>query len=220
MYGKGLLESKTLRRRAQHKTCKRGETIILPGQPARKIYILTEGTAAAVYEHEDKEYIAGHIYPGDIFGEAGLFGKPRGNKVIARETCSLLAINNEDFLMYANRHPEAWHALLQQQYKRLQQSNQSASSIACSEVEKRVREKLAELAETACSLTHPDGALIRVTRTELGKMLGCTREMVSRVMSIMEKKGIIKTEGQATVLLGVKRPAQPPVLHLVKKTGL
>jgi CRP/FNR family cyclic AMP-dependent transcriptional regulator len=39
-------------------------------------------------------------------------------------------------------------------------------------------------------MTHPDGMQIKVTRQELGKIAGCSREMAGRVLKSLEAEGL------------------------------
>lgn len=50
-------------------------------------------------------------------------------------------------------------------------------------------------------MTHPDGIQIRVTRQELGKLVGCSREMAGRVLKMLEGDGYITVAGKTIVVL-------------------
>jgi CRP/FNR family cyclic AMP-dependent transcriptional regulator len=50
-------------------------------------------------------------------------------------------------------------------------------------------------------MTHPDGMQIRVTRQELGKLVGCSREMAGRVLKMLEVDGYITVAGKTIVVL-------------------
>jgi CRP/FNR family cyclic AMP-dependent transcriptional regulator len=50
-------------------------------------------------------------------------------------------------------------------------------------------------------MTHPDGMQIRVTRQELGKLVGCSREMAGRVLKMLEGDGYITVAGKTIVVL-------------------
>ena len=53
-------------------------------------------------------------------------------------------------------------------------------------------------------MTHPDGMQIRVTRQDIGRMVGCSREMAGRVLKSMVEEELIEVAGK-TIL--VKRGA-------------
>jgi CRP/FNR family cyclic AMP-dependent transcriptional regulator len=50
-------------------------------------------------------------------------------------------------------------------------------------------------------MTHPDGMQIRVTRQELGKLVGCSREMAGRLLKMLEGDGYITVAGTTIVVL-------------------
>ena len=53
-------------------------------------------------------------------------------------------------------------------------------------------------------MTHPDGMQIRITRQEIGRIVGCSREMVGRVLKTMEEQGLISVKGKTIVVFGTR----------------
>ena len=53
-------------------------------------------------------------------------------------------------------------------------------------------------------MTHPQGMQIKVTRQELGKLVGCSREMAGRVLKSLEEQGIISVSGKTIVVFDNK----------------
>ena len=56
-------------------------------------------------------------------------------------------------------------------------------------------------------MTHPDGMQLRITRQELGRIVGCSREMVGRVLKEMEVSHLITSHGKTIVVLGARPKA-------------
>lgn len=50
-------------------------------------------------------------------------------------------------------------------------------------------------------MTHPDGLQIKVTRQELGRIAGCSKEMAGRVLKTLETQGLVRTRGKTMVIL-------------------
>jgi DNA-binding IclR family transcriptional regulator len=48
---------------------------------------------------------------------------------------------------------------------------------------------------------------IRVSRQELARLVGCSREMAGRVLRTLEEQGTLRARGKTVVMLGV-RPAR------------
>ena len=53
-------------------------------------------------------------------------------------------------------------------------------------------------------MTHPDGMQIKVTRQEIGRIVGCSREMVGRVLKVLEEEGYVSANGKTMVVYGTR----------------
>jgi CRP/FNR family cyclic AMP-dependent transcriptional regulator len=53
-------------------------------------------------------------------------------------------------------------------------------------------------------MTHPDGMQIRITRQEIGRIVGCSREMVGRVLKTLEEQNLIGVKGKTMVVYGAR----------------
>ena len=61
---------------------------------------------------------------------------------------------------------------------------------------------LLELTKQPDAMIHPDGTQIKITHQEISRIVGCTREMVSRVLRILEKQGLVSAKGKTMVVYG------------------
>ena len=61
---------------------------------------------------------------------------------------------------------------------------------------------LHELARQPDAITHPDGMQIHSTRIELGRLVGCSREMVGRVLRDLQADELVYVQGRKIVLYG------------------
>ena len=57
-------------------------------------------------------------------------------------------------------------------------------------------------------MTHPKGTQIRVSRQEISRIVGCSREMVGRVLKQLEAEGRIAAAGKTMVIFDC-RPNSP-----------
>jgi len=64
----------------------------------------------------------------------------------------------------------------------------------------RVAGCLLELCKQPDAMTHPDGMQIKITRQEIGRIVGCSREMVGRVLKELEEQGLIEVHGKTMVI--------------------
>lgn len=53
-------------------------------------------------------------------------------------------------------------------------------------------------------MTHPDGMQIKITRQEIGRIVGCSREMVGRVLKDLEERELVSVAGKIMVVFGTR----------------
>jgi CRP/FNR family cyclic AMP-dependent transcriptional regulator len=83
---------------------------------------------------------------------------------------------------------------------RLRNTSRKVGDLAFMDVTGRVARALLDLCHEPDAMTHPDGIQIRVTRQELGRIVGCSREMVGRVLKSLEEQGLITAHGKTIVV--------------------
>lgn len=88
--------------------------------------------------------------------------------------------------------------------RRLIQSDRKTASMAVLDVTDRIGHVLIELCNQPDAMTHPDGTQIRVTRQELGRLVGCSREMAGRVLKDLQHQKRIAAAGKTIVVFGTR----------------
>ena len=61
-----------------------------------------------------------------------------------------------------------------------------------------------ELTKQPDAMTHPDGMQIKITRQEIGRIVGCSREMVGRVLKTLVDQGLVSVKGKTMVVYGTR----------------
>jgi CRP/FNR family cyclic AMP-dependent transcriptional regulator len=66
-------------------------------------------------------------------------------------------------------------------------------------------------------MTHPQGMQIKVSRQELSRLVGCSREMAGRVLKVLEDEGLVSASGKTIVVYNVRpqpkiRAVPPPAV--------
>ncbi|MEG7214794.1 helix-turn-helix domain-containing protein, partial [Pseudomonas aeruginosa] len=61
-----------------------------------------------------------------------------------------------------------------------------------------------DLCQQPDAMTHPDGMQIKITRQEIGRIVGCSREMVGRVLKSLEEQGLVHVKGKTMVVFGTR----------------
>ena len=54
------------------------------------------------------------------------------------------------------------------------------------------------------AMTHPGGMQIKVSRQELSRLVGCSREMAGRVLKVLEEQGLVSASGKTIVVYGAR----------------
>jgi CRP/FNR family cyclic AMP-dependent transcriptional regulator len=85
---------------------------------------------------------------------------------------------------------------------RLRRTSGTVSRLAFMDVTGRIAKTLQDLCKEPDAMTHPDGMQIRITRQELGRIVGCSREMVGRVLKNLETQSLVAVKGKTIVVFG------------------
>jgi len=91
-----------------------------------------------------------------------------------------------------------------QMAERLRKTTQKVSDLAFLDVTGRVARTLLDLTRQPDAMTHPDGMQIKITRQEIGRIVGCSREMVGRVLKTLVDQGLVSVKGKTMVVYGTR----------------
>lgn len=188
------------------KTC-----IVNQGDFADTLFFIIKGAATVSINEDDKNMIISYLNTGDFFGELSLFDPEKSANTAHRiasintKTDSEIAeISFTEFHQLAKQYPELLYIIANQMACRLQQTTRKVTGLAFIDTAGRVARALLDLCKQPDAMTHPDGMQIRVTRQEIGNVVGCSREMVGRVLKEMEEQGLISVSGRSIVVFGTR----------------
>ena len=179
------------------------ETIISEGDKPDSLYYVVSGTLTVQTTDEDgREMVLAYLGPGNFVGEMGLFGdeSSRSAWVMAKTDAVLGEMDYSKFHDLAVLNPNIVMAIAGQLARRLRATSRRARSLAFLDVTGRVAETLRELSTQEVAQPVEEGVLISVNQTELAKLIGCSREMVSRVMRELSDDGMLRVEGRKILL--------------------
>jgi CRP/FNR family cyclic AMP-dependent transcriptional regulator len=188
-------------------------TIIKPGDIGDTLYYIAEGSVAVSISNEatDEDMVLAYLNKGDFIGEIGVFMGPmrRDVSVATRENCQLAEIGYARLqqLLHGELAPHASEILIlfgQQLCQRLMNASRKVGNLAFFDVSGRIANTLIDLCRQPDAMTHPDGMQIRITRQELGRIVGCSREMAGKVLKNLEDQGLITASGKTIVVLGAR----------------
>ena len=181
--------------------------IIYAGDAPDVLYYIVEGSVSVLIEDENgHEIVLAYLNKGDFFGEMGLFGEDstRSAWVRTRTECELAEISYARFRQLSEEDPEIVFQLASQMAARLRHTSRKVGDLAFLDVTGRVARTLLDLCKQPDAMTHPDGMQIRITRQEIGRIVGCSREMVGRVLKDLEERGLITARGKTIVVFGAR----------------
>ncbi|WP_411881955.1 Crp/Fnr family transcriptional regulator [Polaromonas sp. YR568] len=180
---------------------KRGEPIVEQGKKSNALSIILTGRARVVTtDSRGREVILATMHPGDYVGEMSLIdNEPHSATVRAEIQTDALILGRLEFARCLPENSSMAYAVLKGLVQRLRHADRQIESLALMDVYGRVARALLEFASD-------DGAgntVIRdkVSRQDLAKMVGASREMVSRVMKDLEERGFIETREDGSVLV-------------------
>lgn len=178
-------------------------TIIRQGDPALELYYLISGSVTVqVEDHKGREIVLAYLNAGEFFGELGFFNDNANRTALvrARVPCEVGLLSYEAARRLADEYPGLLLALTAQVAARLRKMNRKFSNLAFMDVSGRIARTLLDLGREPDAISHPQGRLIRITRQELGRVVGCSREMVGRVLRELEQRDVISVHGKSIIL--------------------
>ena len=186
--------------------------IVRPGDPANTLYYVIDGSVSVCTEDENgRELILAYINRGEFIGEMGLFVEQAQREVLIRSRvpCELAEISYERLwqLFDGSLRPDCsriLYAIGLQLTHRLLRASRQASRMAFMDVTNRIARTLLDLCQEPDAMTHPDGTQIRISRQEVSRIVGCSREMAGRVLKQLEDRGSISVAGKTIVVRGTR----------------
>src|SRR5258707_4765350 len=181
------------------KSATRSTIVMAGGDATDSLYIVLAGRLKVMMSDADgKEVILSILGRGEFFGEMGLIDdSPRSASVVAIESCELLSITKRDFKKCLAENFEMAMAVMRGLVRRLREADRKIGSLALLDVYGRVARLLLDMSETV------DGEKVvtkRLPKQDIAKMIGASREMVSRVMKDLQMDGETEVLGSKIVL--------------------
>jgi CRP/FNR family transcriptional regulator, cyclic AMP receptor protein len=194
--GPALIEQ--LSAHAATKRIKRGTTIFSKGDQGSCLYAVSSGQVKiTVPSGEGKDAVFNLIGPGQIFGEIALLdgGQRTADAVAARDT-ELIVIDRRDFIPLVHREPEIAIKLIEILCSRLRNTSEQVEDVIFLDLPARLAKTLLRLAGA-----EPRDHKVAITQSELGQIIGVSREATNRQLREWEKSKWVKLEAGGVMLL-------------------
>jgi CRP/FNR family cyclic AMP-dependent transcriptional regulator len=169
-------------------------------------YVVKGSVEVLIEDEEGNEIVLAYLNKGQFFGEMGLFNEEpqRSAWVRTRQQCELAEMTYPRFRQIAAESPTLLFELATQLASRLDRTNRKLGDLAFVDVTGRVAHAIMDLCNEPDAMTHPDGTQIKVSRQELSRLVGCSREMAGRVLKVLEEQGLLTAKGKTMVVYGVR----------------
>jgi CRP-like cAMP-binding protein len=179
---------------------RRGELIVERGRKTNSLFILLTGRARVLTaDARGREVILAVLQPGDYVGEMSLIdNEPHSATVRAEVQTDMLILGRAEFARCLPENSSLSYAIMRGLVYRLRAADRQIESLALLDVYGRVARALLDMCEM-----QGDVKVIRnkVSRQDLAKVVGASREMVSRVMKDLEERGMIQTQENGSVII-------------------
>lgn len=187
--GGAITMSDSLRRlaaRGVHKRFRKGVQFITEGDHGETLFIVLAGRVEAFSENDDGKIISFNQYgPGEYVGEMSLDGGPRSANVRAVEPTLCAMVTMHSLRQHVADEPEFAFELLAKVIRRARAATVSLSQVTPNGIYGRLKDLL-----EAHAVAQPDGTRLwqaAPSQAGLAQQLGCTREMVNKVMKSWER---------------------------------
>lgn len=183
------------------KRVERGAFVVRAGESTDSLYVLLAGRAKVTNtDEEGREIILAWLGPGEFFGEMGLIdGSPRSANVVAAEACELLFLSKDAFQRCLQDNFQVAQKLMKTLVLRLREADRKIESLALLDVYGRVARLLLDMSEV---VEERRVVKKKMSKQDMAKMIGASREMVSKVMRDLELSGYIRYEDDLLIIPG------------------
>ncbi len=181
------------------------QVILLENDWGGSVYFILDGwVKIRTYNADGKDITLNIIGKGEIFGEmAALDEVPRSTDVITLVPTKICSIPSQDFLNLIHTEPLAGVRLAQLMATRLRQVNRR--------LRLREADSMARVVDTIIFLAEGQGIqgkngleLPNLPHREISSLSGLARETVTRVLTKLEKRGLIHRDQNTMCLLDVQ----------------
>ncbi len=190
-------------RRGHFRFFSKSTAILRQGERVSLAHLLILGRAQALLYSVDGQVVLLHdYYPGDWFGALGeLDPVPQDSDVLAVEDVQALLLESGELALLAQQHGCIGLALSRMLVQRLRRATSRMYERAALSAVGRVYSELLRLARERDDLTIRPAPIL----AELAVRVSTTRETASRAVNALERRGIIRREADALIIVAPHR---------------
>ncbi|MBV8605804.1 MAG: Crp/Fnr family transcriptional regulator [Pelomonas sp.] len=171
--------------RGTARSYRRGTLLIEEGASGDSLYLILAGSLRVFgCDQRGREVTYGVYGPGEYVGEMSLDGEPRSASVICEADTRCVLLTRASLLAHIAAQPEFALELLTKVIRRARAATLSTKQLALNDVYGRLKSLVETLAD--------ETGEIRLTHQAMAQRLGCSREMVSKLVKDLEHGGYLE----------------------------
>ncbi len=171
--------------RGMARSYRRGTVLIEEGSQGDSLYLILSGSLRAYgCDARGREVTYGIYGPGEYVGEMSLDGGPRSASVITEQASRCVLLTRASLQAHIAEHPEFAFELLTKVIRRARAATLSTKQLALNDVYGRLKALLEATTATSDE--------ILLTHQAMAQRLGCSREMVSKLVKDLELGGYLE----------------------------
>lgn len=181
------------------------QTIVHAGAQPVSLYLILTGSVSVLVEDEDgREMVLAYLNAGEFFGEMGLFPDQNVRTAAVRtRTATLVAeVSYPTFRSFVREHPDIMFEVAGQLAARLRDTSGRLRDLTFLDVAGRIAHTLIDLTRQPDAKANARGMVVKISRQELARLVGCSREMAGRVLKKLEEDGAVVAQGRSITILG------------------
>jgi CRP/FNR family cyclic AMP-dependent transcriptional regulator len=191
---------------------RRGTYLFHQGDPAPDVLFLWTGRVeiSSVSATGHRQLLTTLEHP-QFFGELGVLGDMRRTATAeALEESTVWAVTGESWLEFLADHFPATRSLLRALARQIQSAESFVEDLLFLDLKGRVAKRLLGLVSASLEELPEDGVLLPsvVTHADLASLSGGSRENVTRILSELQRRGIVDRAGRRYRLKNVKALAR------------
>jgi CRP-like cAMP-binding protein len=180
---------------------KRGDTIVEQGRKSNALFILLNGRARVMtMDARGREVILATLHPGDHIGEMSLIDNEAHSATVCVDIATdVLMLGRTEFARCLRDNLSMSYEVMRGLVRRLRHADRKIETLALMDVYGRIARALLEFA-----VENENGELVireKFSQQDLGKMVGASREMVTRAIRGLKASGFITSQPDGTILV-------------------
>jgi CRP/FNR family transcriptional regulator, cyclic AMP receptor protein len=192
-----------------------GTYICHQGDPSPEIYFLVEGRIEiSSFSTNGSRVLHATVDTPQFLGELGVLGElPRSADLLALDDSDVWSAPGDMFISFVTAQPSAAQQLLAALARQIQEHQAFADDLLYLDLKGRVAKRLLQMGTPSLEdLPRAGTSVAALTHADLASLCGGSRENVTRIITDLQRRGLVQREGQRYVL---KKPQQ-----LAKIAGL